>query len=601
MSYTRYAVPRPKPIVVPRSRFTLPTLPVSGPDVRGLDGVNDNIRFPFANINGPITYAALIERDTNADFQGILAGYDSSNVFRHGMMLLSSGAGNYLAFANASTSSENTIAVIPADGWVLIAASHPGGTGTGRVHARKLASGSWQHFEGGTSIAIATTGASGTLRVGQAADNGFFFPGKIAVAGVWSVELSDLEVEALFTGLETAAWPDVQPSALEFLADFNQSNVGTSIPDLSDNGRNQSAITGTVVVSGDAPPSWTFGLPVPFDPSSLSGLRFWMKADDMGAFADGDPVGTWPDRSSQAAAITAAGSARPTYQTNELNNLPIVRFDGTDDMMTGPAWSTVESVSQGIHTIIAVAKVTGADAEVTPDYNNGVIIGDSNGNRGILVSDSSGTLRIRGFIWAGGAAKVTGNVGVAYGTWNILSQDNDNVTIRISANGQAPVTAASAGAASGTNVQLGKNYTATNFTAYDLAEILVYNRVLTDTERGDVEAYLQSKWLAADTTEPILNLTSASSFKMSDESTKDSYSYSFSVNEDIQAWKAKVVADAGDPHSSGTQVEAGGAVDAGDPVVGSITYTELVAAGLGSEGSKVLKFFAQDLAGLWSE
>jgi len=103
-----------------------------------------------------------------------------------------------------------------------------------------------------------------------------------------------------------------------------------------------------------------------------------------------------------------------------------------------------------------------------------------------------------------------------------------------------------------------------------------------------------------DTTPPVVALTSASTFKMSDESTKDSYSFSFTVDEDCQAWKAKVVSDEEDTHDAGTEVESGGAATSAAAVTGSITYAELVAAGMGAEGNKILKFFAQDTAGNWS-
>lgn len=103
-----------------------------------------------------------------------------------------------------------------------------------------------------------------------------------------------------------------------------------------------------------------------------------------------------------------------------------------------------------------------------------------------------------------------------------------------------------------------------------------------------------------DTTAPVVTLTSASTFKMSDEATKDAYSYSFTTNENIQAWEARVMSSLTAPRTSGTIVESGGAVSAGVPVTGTITYAELVAAGMGAEGAKLIDFFAQDTAGNWS-
>ncbi len=50
--------------------------------------------------------------------------------------------------------------------------------------------------------------------------------------------------------------------------------------------------------------------------------------------SDGDPVSTWSDRSSSANNATGSGTARPTYQTNEINGNPCIRFDGTNDVFS---------------------------------------------------------------------------------------------------------------------------------------------------------------------------------------------------------------------------------------------------------------------------
>lgn len=102
---------------------------------------------------------------------------------------------------------------------------------------------------------------------------------------------------------------------------------------------------------------------------------------------------------------------------------------------------------------------------------------------------------------------------------------------------------------------------------------------------------------SADSTPPTVNVTTGTG-KISDETGKDSYAYSFTVDEAVQAWEVRVVANASDPRGSGTLVESGGA--ASGTISGSITYAELNAAGQGAEGQKILKFFAQDTAGNWS-
>jgi hypothetical protein len=69
-----------------------------------------------------------------------------------------------------------------------------------------------------------------------------------------------------------------------------------------------------------------------FSPSDLTGLRQWLKADAL-SLADNDPVSSWTDSSGNALHATNTGSARPTFKTSIVNSLPIVRFDGADDLL----------------------------------------------------------------------------------------------------------------------------------------------------------------------------------------------------------------------------------------------------------------------------
>jgi hypothetical protein len=104
---------------------------------------------------------------------------------------------------------------------------------------------------------------------------------------------------------------------------------------------------------------------------------------------------------------------------------------------------------------------------------------------------------------------------------------------------------------------------------------------------------------AVDSTPPTPNLTTGSA-RMSAQTGKDTFPYSFTVDEACQAYQIRVVNSSADPFPSGNIVEAGGAIAAGGTASGSISYTELVAAALANEGGMVVKVFVQDSAGNWS-
>lgn len=88
-------------------------------------------------------------------------------------------------------------------------------------------------------------------------------------------------------------------------------------------------------------------------PDSISGLAQWLKADD-GLFtdtalttpvsSDGDAVAGWQDKSGNGRHMTQATSGnRPLYKTGILNSLPVVRFDGANDVLAGANLSALSA------------------------------------------------------------------------------------------------------------------------------------------------------------------------------------------------------------------------------------------------------------------
>jgi hypothetical protein len=68
-----------------------------------------------------------------------------------------------------------------------------------------------------------------------------------------------------------------------------------------------------------------------FDPSSLSGLQAWYKADSLTA-ASGTSIGTWTDSSGNGhtmASSTNNGAALPVFYPNQINGEPALDFPGT--------------------------------------------------------------------------------------------------------------------------------------------------------------------------------------------------------------------------------------------------------------------------------
>jgi len=62
----------------------------------------------------------------------------------------------------------------------------------------------------------------------------------------------------------------------------------------------------------------------------VPGPVIWLDANQE-AFADGDAVAQFTDRSGSGNHFTSSGTARPTFKTNRINGRPSVLADGVDD------------------------------------------------------------------------------------------------------------------------------------------------------------------------------------------------------------------------------------------------------------------------------
>ncbi len=74
-----------------------------------------------------------------------------------------------------------------------------------------------------------------------------------------------------------------------------------------------------------------------FNPSDVSGLSVWLKADSITGISNEDAFGFWGDSSASTNDFSqSTASKKPTYisSSSELNSKPVVRFDGVDDVLT---------------------------------------------------------------------------------------------------------------------------------------------------------------------------------------------------------------------------------------------------------------------------
>ncbi|MCO5192140.1 MAG: C25 family cysteine peptidase [Anaerolineae bacterium] len=227
-----------------------------------------------------------------------------------------------------------------------------------------------------------------------------------------------------------------------------------------------------------------------------SALRIWLKADaGTGTTTDGASVSNWADQSGNSYdAVQATAANQPTYQENELNGNPMVRFDGSDDRLVGtpPAYTgttltayTVVRRTAAIHvTSSATLWVDGATAD-----------NDNTGSVAIAYENIGNLLQARR---VGGLSTIFphpgDNVPYIYGT----KFDATNNTAYL--NGSAASSASSSGAFAWDRYAVGARWDLSQFSHFyngDQAELIVYGASLSDAERIILDNYLSAKYAVA--------------------------------------------------------------------------------------------------------
>lgn len=249
-----------------------------------------------------------------------------------------------------------------------------------------------------------------------------------------------------------------------------------------------------------------------FSPKSISSLAGWYAADYV--FGEGvdqpsnsSSVDVWVDLSGNDRNFYAqASSSAPTFQTsnNDLNNMPSVNFDGTNDEMTMPFKG-----KDILNNVPAATVITVYKANVTDSY-------------GVLLNISIGTSNWTRF-WFGRNSAANGNYNVGgrrldtdgwqhltttrnHGTsYEVatLAIDYENAGLKLYLNsaleGQIVdgsfQTPGNTSATDSYLVHLGNAGQGGKELNANVAEILIFNSDLTETDsQTDVECYLAQKY-----------------------------------------------------------------------------------------------------------
>lgn len=244
-------------------------------------------------------------------------------------------------------------------------------------------------------------------------------------------------------------------------------------------------------------------------PSALPNLKVWLDAADSSTISlSGSEVTQWSDKSGNNYAFSqGTSSKRPLWGSRKQNNLNLVDFDGTDDILTSTAAaSTWKFMSDG-------TEYTMFFAVVQDNQNNGILLSTNDGSFGNVgaihllgatkslstgCSTGNGSVRV---IDTGTATNFADHTVFAYSTF-IVRPGNSTASERVAyryKNGVASKPNTNTGTPSNSDptrtLSIGHTEAFLNVPLNGaIGEIIVYTGVLSDANQTIVCNYLANKW-----------------------------------------------------------------------------------------------------------
>jgi hypothetical protein len=222
-----------------------------------------------------------------------------------------------------------------------------------------------------------------------------------------------------------------------------------------------------------------------FSPSSFSSLQLWYDAADpygTGTVpANGTSVSTIYDKSSNSRNASTSVAAAAVLQTNSQNALPTFYFDGAKSYVT-PYTSFPTS-----YTIFSLFKTTSN----TGTYQR--LLNEATATQYMFIGANVNDLAT--FVGNNSYNDTNGN-SPAYSTLNnyaLLSLTNNGTTLSPYVSGSNQTTKTGT---TGTfnDLLFGRNANSVQWFIGNMAETLIFNRVLSTDDRQTVEGYLAWKW-----------------------------------------------------------------------------------------------------------
>jgi len=231
-----------------------------------------------------------------------------------------------------------------------------------------------------------------------------------------------------------------------------------------------------------------FVMPGVLNPKDIPNLALWLDASTITGLVDGEAVSQWSDLSgNNSHALQADVAKRPLYKTGILNTKPVVRFDGIDDLLT------ISNQTYGNNLSLFIVLQNANIAKESYIYSGG-----HNAAQSFMFYVDS-TLK---YTYANTVATILAanyTAIVPTGNFEMLGivRNDNNVKMLINDDNEQDLAHAQQITSTTHDHHIGyalPRDKAGSFFAGDIAEILIFNRAVSDVEKLRVRNYILNKY-----------------------------------------------------------------------------------------------------------
>lgn len=234
-----------------------------------------------------------------------------------------------------------------------------------------------------------------------------------------------------------------------------------------------------------------------------TGMMLWLKGD-AGITQSAGKVSTWTDQAGNGtiSANQATAASQPTFVSSGVNGRPVVRFDGSDDCLS---FSGVPVNGLTGMTILMVSANSVSQSPTTHAQATAIYWDETASWGTVYLSPYQTKVNFRFGTTQTSNLPTYNRPSSVGGNFTITSVTHNGTTEALHVNGSSALTPTGKLAtisATSSNGYVGRGWSnsasnlLTTFYNGDIAEVIVYNRALTDSERQTVESYLSAKYFA---------------------------------------------------------------------------------------------------------